>query len=61
MASTRGVALNLTAEKLGCDRSNFEEEYLERYKEFFAVLNNKLQDYGLPKLGEDRDGFAPPF
>ena len=61
MASTRDVALNLMAEKRGCDRSNFGEEYLERYKEFFAVLNNKLLDNGLIKLGEGKDGFAPPF
>lgn len=61
VASTRDVALNLMAEKRGCDRSHFWEEYLKRYKEFFAVLNNKLLDNGLTKLGEGKDGFAPPF
>ena len=61
VASTRDIALNLMAEKLGCGRSNFGEEYLEHYKEFFAVFNDKLQDYGLAKLGEGKDEFAPHF
>lgn len=61
VASTRDVALNLMAKKLGCDRSNFWGEYFGRYKGFFAVLNNKLQDNGFQKLGEGKDGFAPPF
>ena len=61
VTSTRDLALNLMAEKLGCGRSNFGEEYLERYKEFFAVFNDNLQDYGLAKLGEGKDEFAPHF
>ena len=61
VASTRDDALDLMAEKLGCDRSNFGKEYLERYKEFFKVLNNRLLGNGLPKLGEGKDGFSPPF
>ena len=61
VASTRDVALNLMAKKLGCDRSNFGEEYLERYKEFFKVFTNKLLDNELPILGEGKDGFSPPF
>lgn len=61
VASTRDVALNLMAEKLGCDRSNFWEEYLELYKEFFKVFNSQLLDNELPKLGEGKDGFSPPF
>ena len=61
VASTRGGALDLMAEKLGCSRSNFGAEYLERYWEFFAVLNDRLMDNGLPALGEGKDGFAPPF
>lgn len=62
MANTRDAALNLIAEKPGCDRSNLGEECLERYEEFFTVLNNKLLDNGLTKLGEGKDGFfAPPF
>ena len=49
------------AEKLGCGRENFGSEYLERYREFFEVLNNRLLDNGLPPLGEGKGGFAPPF
>ena len=61
VASTRDGALSLMAEKLGCGRDNFGAEYLERYREFFEVLNNRLQDNNLPPLGEGKDGFAPPF
>ena len=61
LAGTRDRAFDLMAEKLGCGRDNFGYEYLERYKEFFAVLDNKLKDKGLPELGEGKDGFAPPF
>ena len=61
VASTRDGALDLMAEKLGCSRSNFGAEYLERYREFFAVLNDRLRDNDLPPLGEGKDGFAPPF
>ena len=60
-ANTREKAFDLMAEKLGCGRDNFQIEYLERYKEFFEVLSNKLEDNGLPPLGEGKDGFAPPF
>ena len=49
------------AQKLGCGRSDFEREYLERYRQFFGVLDNKLRDRDLPPLGEGKDGFAPPF
>ena len=48
------------AQKLGCGRSDFEPE-LERYRQFFGVLNNKLRHRSLPPLGEGKDGFAPPF
>lgn len=61
VASTRDSALDLMAEKLGCNRNNFGKEYLERYKEFFVVLNNKLREKELPKLGEGKDGFSSPF
>lgn len=49
------------AEKLGYSRSNFGAEYLERCREFVAILNDRLLDNGLPPLGEGKDGFAPPF
>ena len=61
LAGTRDGAYDLMAEKLGCGRDNFGNEYLERYREFFEVLNNRLQDKGLPPLGEGKGGFAPPF
>ena len=61
MASTRDGALDLMAEKLDCNRSNFGKEHLERYKKFFEVLNNRLLGNGLPKLGEGKGGFSPPF
>ena len=61
VASTREDALSLMAEKLGCGRDNFGQEYLGRYREFFEILNNRLLDNGLPPLGEGKDGFAPPF
>ena len=61
LAGTRDGAYDLMAEKLGCGRDNFGNEYLERYSEFFEVLNNRLQDNDLPPLGEGKDGFAPPF
>ena len=61
VASTREGALATMAEKLGCGRDNFGSEYLEQFEEFFMVLNNRLQDNGLPPLGRGKDGFAPPF
>ena len=61
LAGTRDGAYDLMAEKLGCGRENFGSEYLERYREFFEVLNNRLLDNGLPPLGEGKGGFAPPF
>ena len=61
LAGTRDGAYDLMAEKLGCGRDNFGNEYLKRYREFFQVLNNRLQYNDLPPLGEGKDGFAPPF
>ena len=61
VASTREGALDMMGEKLGCGRNDFGHEYLERYREFFDVLNNRLLDKGLPPLGEGKDGFKPPF
>ena len=56
VASTRERAFDLMAEKLGCERSSFQEVYLEHYRSVFAVLHE-----GLPSLGEGKDGFKPPF
>ena len=61
LAGTRDGAYDLMAEKLGCGRDNFGNEYLERFEEFFEVLKNRLKDKGLPPLGRGKGGFAPPF
>lgn len=56
LAGTRDKAIELMAEKLGCDRGSFQGEYLEHYGMVFEVLREML-----PELGEGKDGFAPPF
>lgn len=56
LAGTRDKAIDLMAEKLGCDREAFQPEYLEHYAMVFGVLKDML-----PDLGEGKDGFAPPF
>ena len=56
LAGTREKAFDLMAEKLGCDRETFREEYLEHYRMVFGVLRDML-----PELGEGKDGFSPPF
>ncbi len=56
LAGTREKAFDLMAEKLGCNRETFREEYLEHYRMVFGVLRDML-----PELGEGKDGFAPPF
>lgn len=56
VASTRERAFDLMAEKLGCERSEFQDVYLEHYRRVFEVLRERL-----PNLGEGKDGFKPPF
>lgn len=56
VAGTRSGAIELMANKLNCPPEDVEREYLERYREARAVLNERL-----PQLGEGREGFAPPF
>lgn len=56
VANTRYRAFDLLAQKLGCDRESFRDEYLEHYKQVFDVLKNTL-----PELGEGKAGFSPPF
>ena len=56
LAGTRDKAFDLMAEKLGCDRESFKEEYLEHYRMVFGVLQDML-----PELGEGKSGFSPPF
>ena len=56
VASTREGAFDLMAEKLGCERSEFQDTYMEHYQRVFEVLRENL-----PSLGEGKDGFKPPF
>ena len=56
LAGTRDPAFDLMSEKLGCGRDSFKEEYMEHYNVVFRVLRDTL-----PKLGEGKDGFKPPF
>ncbi len=60
VAATRAQALDLMAEKLGCDRASFKEQYLEHYQMVFEVLWDTLHEQGL-ELGEGKDGFKPPL
>ena len=64
LAGTRDGAHELMAEKLGCSVASLKHEkgeYLERYREFFDVFNDRLLEENLPPLGEGKDGFKPPF
>ena len=56
LAGTRDGAFDLMAEKLGCARSSFQDEYMEHYRMVFGVLQDTL-----PQLGEGKSGFEPPF
>lgn len=64
LAGTRDGAHELMAQKLGCSVASLREEkgeYLERYREFFAVFSDRLREENLPPLGEGKSGFEPPF
>lgn len=56
IANTRDRAFDLMAEKLGCARSSFQEQYMMHYRDVRHVLKAEL-----PSLGEGKEGFAPPF
>ena len=56
LAGTRDGAFDLMAQKLGCNRASFQDEYLEHYRMVFGVLKDAL-----PELGEGKSGFEPPF
>ena len=60
VATTRETAFDLMAQKLGCDRASFKNEYLGHYRMVFDVLSDMLLEQGL-ELGEGKDGFKPPF
>lgn len=56
LAGTRDGAFDLMAQKLGCARASFQDEYMEHYDMVFGVLKDTL-----PQLGEGKSGFEPPF
>ncbi len=58
VAQTREGALQLMAELLDCakDPKVIEHKYMKRYRSALAVFRETL-----PNLGEEKDGFAPPF
>ena len=64
LAGTRDGAHELMAEKLGCSVASLKSErgeYLERYRQFFEIFNDRLLEENLPPLGEGKSGFEPPF
>ncbi len=58
VAQTRDGALQLMAELLDCATHPkvIEREYMKRYRSALAIFKDLL-----PQLGEEKDGFAPPF
>ena len=56
VAQTRQEAFNVMAGKLGCGTGDFRPEYLERYRKAVRTLKRRL-----PRAGEGKKGFAPPF
>ena len=56
VAKTRNQAFDLMAEKLGCSRGSFREQYMEHYRTVYDVLQDRL-----PDLGVGKEGFSPPF
>ena len=56
VANTRHDALELMSEKLHCPPALVEREYMKRYRDARAIFRETL-----PSLGEEREGFAPPF
>lgn len=60
VAMTREQAIELMAEKIGCSLEDFERAYLQCYRCWRRILQEKLSGSGRI-LGEGKDGFAPPF
>lgn len=53
---TRDTALDLMAKKLASNRKDLADRYYEHYSAARDVLRARL-----PRLGEGKDGFRPPF
>lgn len=56
VAGTREGALGIMAEKLSSDLTDVLQRYLEHYHRVRGLLRRRL-----PRLGEGKDGFRPPF
>ena len=56
VAGTRDEAFGIMAAKLACDVDTFQNEYLAHYRDVRDVLRRRL-----PRLGEGKEGFRPPF
>ena len=56
VAGTRDTALGIVAEKLLCNRRAVVDRYLDHYRDVRDVLRRRL-----PRLGEGKQGFRPPF
>ena len=56
VAGTRDAALGILATKLNCGQRSVPSRYLEHYGRLRDTLHSKL-----PRLGEGKDGFKPPF
>lgn len=56
LAGTRDAALCLMAEKLASPSAVFRQAYLDHYQRVRDILRDRL-----PRLGEGKDGFHPPF
>ena len=60
VAQTRSGALDLMSELLECPTPLIEREYMKQYRETRRVIREQTQLHGI-WLGEEKDGFAPPF
>ena len=60
VAQTRQGALDLMSELLGCPNSLIEREYMKRYTATRQILRDIARENRV-WLGEEKDGFAPPF
>jgi DNA repair photolyase len=60
VAQTREGAFRLMSDLLDCEPEWVHIEYQRRYERDLALLKSIASEYGV-SLGEEKDGFAPPF
>lgn len=60
VANTREEAVQLMADKLGCDIQEFVDAYMRDYEATECIIRDRLDDEGI-ELGKGKDGFKPPF